>query len=94
MLESADQINPRIVGVVLLDNPEWNYVICDLSNKDIVKGVNVVISDAQGTFLASGTVTRAEDKISLIEISRRAGNIPKDSKVYMGADINDASGDD
>ena len=94
VLETVDQINPKIVGYVLLDNAEWNYVICDLSNKDIVKGVMVVISDETGKFLASGTVSKAEDKISLIEISRRSGEIPKGAKVFMGANANSESDDD
>ena len=79
---------------MLLDNSEWNYVICDLSNKDIVKGVMVVISDETGKFLASGTVSKAEDKISLIEISRRSGDIPKGAKVFMGANASSESTDD
>ena len=95
VLESIDQINPKIVGYVLLDNSEWNYVICDLSNKDVVKGVTVVISDETGKFLASGNVSKAEDKISLIEISRRsASNIPKGAKVFMGANVSGDSDDD
>ncbi len=94
VLETVDQINPKIVGYVLLDNAEWNYVICDLSNKDVVKGVMVVISDETGKFLASGTVSKAEDKISLIEISRRSADIPKGAKVFMGANANSESSDD
>ena len=94
VLETLDQINPKIVGVVLLDNPEWNYVISDLSNKDIVKGATVVISNESGKFLASGSVSKVEDKISLIEISRRAGSIPQGAKVFMGADVSNDSDDD
>ncbi|MBR4674474.1 MAG: hypothetical protein IKP00_08415 [Victivallales bacterium] len=94
ILESIDQINTKVVGYVLLDNSEWNYVITDLSNKDIVKGVTVVISDETGKFLASGNVSKAEDKISLIEITRRSGSIPQGAKVFMGADVSSGSDDD
>lgn len=101
-IESIDQINQNITGTVLRDNRDWNYVVIDLGSKDVFVGVNVVIADNAGKYIASGKVVKIEDTISQVEISRRVNGaaIEKGYKVFIGtnesakADDADAEADE
>ena len=90
-------VDEKIVGKVLIDNKQWNYVITDLGNRKVAVGTPVIIGASSGAYIASGKVIKAEDRVSLVEITRRmkGGDIEVGSNVFVGSlDDKDASDED
>ncbi|MBR0459411.1 MAG: hypothetical protein IJJ26_09245 [Victivallales bacterium] len=82
-LTSASEVDMETRGEIILDNPEWNFVIVNLGKTKVVPGIKVVIS-SNGTYVGSGTVAKVEEEISLVELStRKSGEIPKGAQVLM-----------
>ena len=76
-------VNPNTQGKVILFSKEWNYIISDIGNDRIKTGTTVVVA-YNNTFLGSGIVSKAEDTLSLIEMtSLKAQDIPVGAEVFM-----------
>lgn len=89
VISSVDDVDPDTKGEVILDNKHWNYVITNLGKYAVANGTEVMISN-NGTYIASGKVTKVEEEISVIEITRRKTDvIPKGATVFMGDNVND-----
>ena len=91
VLTSTKEVKKDTIGSILIDNKEWNYVITDLGNKKVAVGTELAIALADGTYLASGVVTKVENTVSLVEITRRANKeaIPVGAKVMVSANGSD-----
>ena len=80
-------VDPETRGTIILDNKEWNFVICDLGNDKVVVGTEVIIAD-KGVYLGTGKISKVEENVSVIEISRReAKEFPVGAIVMMGSSV-------
>ncbi len=87
-ITDKSQINPDTKGKVIIENQDWNFVIADLGKKEIIAGIEVIITDGKN-YLATGTIKKVEEEICLIELTmRKASSIPRDSIVIMGRELN------
>lgn len=85
-----DDIDKNLQGKVLLCNAQWNYVIVDLGNTSLLKGVRLAIS-SKGQYIASAVVSEVQEKVSLAEIVSGSGaNIPVGSQVIISSQQDDA----
>jgi hypothetical protein len=84
-VSSYDDLDKTLQGRVLLSNEEWNYVIVDLGNTSLMKGVRLAIS-SQGKFLGTAEVTEVQDKVSLAELIRGSiETIPVGAQVIISS---------
>ena len=80
-------VDPETRGTILLDNKEWNFVVCDLGNDKVVVGTEVIIAH-KGVYLGSGKISKVEESVSVIEISRREAKVfPVGAIVMMGSSV-------
>ena len=81
-------VDPNTQGKVVLFSKEWNYIISDIGNDKIKDGTPVAVS-FNNTYLASGVVSKTEDKLSLIELTNlKAQSIPVGAEVFIGPNPN------
>ena len=84
-VSSYDDLDKTLQGRVLLSNEEWNYVIVDLGNTSLMKGVRLAIS-FQGKFLGTAEVTEVQEKVSLAELIRGSiETIPVGAQVIISS---------
>lgn len=82
-VSSYDDLDKTLQGRVLLSNKEWNYVIVDLGNTALMKGVRLAISD-QGKFIGTAEVTEVQEKVSLAELIHGSiASIPVGAQVII-----------
>lgn len=85
VVSSIEDVDSTLQGRVLLSNKDWNYVIVDLGNTALMKGVLLAISD-QGQFLGTAEVTEVEGKVSLAELVRGSiESIPVGAQVIISS---------
>ncbi|NMA45078.1 MAG: hypothetical protein GX945_00800 [Lentisphaerae bacterium] len=86
---SYEDLDMSLQGRVLLSNKEWNYIIVDLGNTALMKGVRLAIS-SQGKFLGTAEVTEVQERVSLAELIRGSiGDIPTGAQVIISSQQKD-----
>ncbi len=84
-VSNFDELDKTLQGRVLLSNKDWNYVIVNLGNAALMKGVRLAIS-SQGKFIGTAEVTDVQDKVSLAELIRGSiGDIPVGAQVIISS---------
>lgn len=86
---SYEDLDMSLQGRVLLSNKEWNYIIVDLGNTALMKGVRLAIS-SQGKFLGTAEVTEVQERVSLAELLRGSiEEIPTGAQVIISSQQKD-----